>query len=87
MVNNPYAVEELTHQHQSELEREAAHDTFARSVHAAREQRRYRSLLARMIAALRDRHLRIAWAGHHGPARSLRLARPHLPHRHAHAAR
>ncbi len=87
MVNNPYAVEELTHQHQAELEHEAAHVEFARAVRTTGERPGFALLLAGLIAGLRSGRRRLAQAGPSGPTHAFRRSRVHLPHRHAPAAR
>ena len=81
MVNNWYAAEELAHQHQSELEREAARDAAARCARIGRRTVGIRSLFTGLIAGLRHPRDEVAVSlGAAGSTRHLRL-----PHRHAHA--
>ncbi len=87
MVNNPYAVEELTHQHQAELEHEAAHAEFARAARTTTERPGFAPLFAGLIAGLRSRRRRLAQGGSSSPTHPFRRSRVHLPHRHAPAAR
>jgi hypothetical protein len=86
-VNNWYAVEELTHQHQAELEREAGRDASARSTHRRSARPGVRSLFAGVVAGLRAARHRTAPVGHLHQTRSLHNPRLHLPHRHVPAAR
>ena len=86
-MNNWYAVEELTHQHQSELEREAARKASARAARGTGAPAGMRSLLAGMITGLRVARDAVVHAGHHGAIRPLRPRRVHRPHHHVPAAR
>jgi hypothetical protein len=91
MVNNWYACEELTRQHQAELEgeaaREVAREAAALAAHRSGTTAGIRSALVGLMAGLHGARRATVRTGRDGPTRPSRVPRAHLPHRHVHVAR